>query len=168
MTPRSDTRAAVLGGIAGLACLALTSALTACSAEHTGIVGPTWQVTGLYLDPQDSGDLPASAAGLAAFSFGETTITGSTGCSRVQGIVRFSKEGATASARDADTLGFEQIDVEEITEDCQGGAAHVDSALRDLLTGEYKLSRPSEAELVLTQRAEAVDAPAIRLTTEAE
>ncbi|WPF65820.1 MULTISPECIES: hypothetical protein [unclassified Corynebacterium] len=164
MTLRSGTRTAVLSGITGLA---LASALTACSTDHDEIVGPTWQVTGLYLDPQDSGDLPASAAGLAAFSFGETTVTGSTGCSRIRGIVHFSKEGSISAAREADTLAFEQIDVEEVTEDCQGGVAHVDSTLRSLLTGEYELSQPSEAELVLTQRSTAVDAPAIRLTTDA-
>ncbi|WP_018117990.1 hypothetical protein [Corynebacterium mastitidis] len=149
-------------------------ALAACSPGHSAVVGPTWQVTGLYTDPGESGDLPADAAGRAALSFGEGTVTGSTGCSRIQGIVRFSAGGSPAAAQDADALTFDRVDIEsaENTGDasgtpCVGGAAHVDATLRELLSGEYALSRPSEAELVLTQRSEAVDAPAIRLTTNA-
>ncbi|KQB83145.1 hypothetical protein [Corynebacterium oculi] len=161
------TRPPLPTAVAALCGLTLAATLAACAAEPGAIAGPTWQVTGLYLDPRDSGDLPASVAGLAAFSFGETTITGSTGCARVQGIVRFSKDGSDSSAQEADAVTFEQIDVEDAPADCQGGAAHVDSALRDLLTGEYTLAQPSDAELVLTQRSQAVDAPAIRLTTDA-
>lgn len=170
---RCACAAALIGGAAAVA-------LAACSSEHSAVVGPTWQVTGLYTDPGESGDLPADAAGRAALSFGEGTVTGSTGCSRIQGIVRFSAGGSPAAAQDADALTFDRVDIEntENTENagdagdapgtpCVGGAAHVDATLRELLRGEYSLSRPSEAELVLTQRSEAVDAPAIRLTTNA-
>ncbi|MCH6197219.1 hypothetical protein MHT86_06880 [Corynebacterium mastitidis] len=160
--------AALLGGGAAAA------VLVACSPEYSAVVGPTWQVTGLYTDPGESGDLPADAAGRAVLSFGEGTVTGSTGCSRIQGIVRFSAEGSPAAAQDADALTFDRVDIENAENagdasdaPCVGGAAHVDATLRGLLRGEYSLSRPSEAELVLTQRSEAVDAPAIRLTTNA-
>ncbi|MBC3185674.1 hypothetical protein H7347_03640 [Corynebacterium sp. zg-331] len=151
--------------VAALCCLGL-GFLPGCAAEPDALVGPTWQVTGLYLKPGDSGELPSSAAGLAAFSFGETTVTGSTGCARVRGIVHFSKDGSPAAAREADALAFEHLDVEDAQADCRGGAAHVDAALRELLSGPYAVSRPSAAELVLTQRSEAIDAPVIRLTAD--
>ncbi|MDK8450069.1 hypothetical protein [Corynebacterium mastitidis] len=161
---RCACAAALIGGAAAVA-------LAACSSEHSAVVGPTWQVTGLYTDPGESGDLPADAAGRASLSFGEGTVTGSTGCSRIQGIVRFSAGGSPAAAQDADALTFDRVDIENTGDapgtPCVGGAAHVDATLRELLRGEYSLSRPSEAELVLTQRSEAVDAPAIRLTTNA-
>ncbi|KQB86229.1 hypothetical protein [Corynebacterium lowii] len=152
---------------ATLAATIAATALAACAQEHSAVVGPTWQVTGLYLDPTESGDLPASAAGLAMFSFGEGTIAGSTGCSRIQGIVNFTKDGESSPAQDADTVAFEQVDFEDRSEDCQGGAAYTDATLRDLLRGDFTIAQPSEAELVLTQRSDEVDAPAIRLTTNA-
>lgn len=154
--------------LAALSVALLTAAptLAACGDRETAVAGSTWQITGLWTTPGDSGMLPDAAAGRAQLIFGEATVTGSTGCAPIQGTVSFTQEGEPARAQEADAVTFEAVEIEAPDDSCQGTVRSVHEDLTGLLAPEtaYDLRHESEVELVLTQQGELVDRPAIRLS----
>lgn len=148
------------------ALVATVPLLAACGGQETAVAGSTWQITGLWTAPGDSGVLPGAAAGRAQLIFGETTVTGHTGCAPLQGTVSFTRDDAPSRAREADALTFGAVEVEAPAEGCEGPVRFVHEELVGLLAPEtaFDLRHESEVELVLTRQGEAVDQPAIRLS----
>lgn len=139
--------------------------LSGCSTpETTPVSGPTWQVTGIFMSEAEPGALPADAAGRAVLAFGDGTVTGNSGCGPIQGAVRFSRDGESASPTDADQVTFEQVTITE-RKGCEGGRKHVHDQLDELLQGPYRLQYISDSELSLTRDDGAIDSPIIRLTS---
>lgn len=149
-----------------VALVAAVPLLASCGEQPTAVAGSTWQITGLWTAPGDSGVLPDTAAGRAQLIFGEATVTGSTGCAPIQGTVSFTHEGDPSRAQEADAVTFEAVEIEAPGEDCAGPVRFVHEELVELLAPQtpYDLRHESEVELVLTQRGAPVDRPAIRLS----
>lgn len=145
---------------------AATPALVACADQPPLVHGTAWQITDLYLEPGTPSALPDTIAGRATLIFGETSVVGSTGCAPIQGAVTFTREGQASSVENADAVIFEEVEFEVADQQCVGQAAFIHDQLHSLLSGGFDLERVSDHEMVLTQQAEEIDSPAIRLSTE--
>lgn len=141
--------------------------LSACGgAQNSRIVGGSWQISDLYVDPETPSVVPESIRGQASMVFGETSVVGNTGCAPFQGSVTFTQEGEASRADDADRISFDDVrfqDPDPAT--CIGQAVYVDQQLRDLLTGDFMVSAPEDFELLLTRDAAEVNPPAIGLSS---
>lgn len=121
--------------------------------------GQTWQVVGVYTDPELPGDLPADAAGAVNFGVRGSHFKGSTGCADVSGTYTEADGRVELSDVKVADPGA-----------CGGGARHTHDQLAGLLVdgASYTLKRLSDYEVVLTAGGEgdddpAADRPAIRL-----
>lgn len=153
-------------GAATAALLLSATLLSACGAESSSrITGGSWQISNLYLDPQNPSAVPEAVLGRASLVFGETSVVGDTGCSSFQGKVSFHRDGEVSRADEAEMLTFEEVHFN--TPDpatCTGQVVHLDAQLRELLQGDFRLSEPEEFQLVLTRDSDEVDPPALRLS----
>ncbi|MFV8396043.1 META domain-containing protein [Corynebacterium hindlerae] len=134
----------------------LASAALLCAATVTGCatsetpMSTTWQITNIYINPET----PSEPPNPAFMVFGNSTVTGNTGCSQFQGMVQFSPsvdEPERAQFRDM------QFDVA----DCVGPQQFYHQKLTTILQGDFKVRR-SEDEMVLTKVGE-LDPPGVRL-----
>lgn len=141
-----------------LAVIGLTGLVSACAApqESTGVVGPMWQVTDIYTEPENPSAVPPSAAGAAALVFGETSATGFTGCSPIQASVTFDAEESV--------LTFDEVAI-PAPEDCTGGSAWTHESMSSLVQpgNSFDMRRPSPSEMVLTLRVDEINRPSLRL-----
>lgn len=138
--------------------------LAGCSgAPTTEVAGSSWLVTDIWTLPGEPSTLPPHAAGTAQLAFGGQSVTGTTGCARLQGTVAFTRDGATASATDADTLRIDRLETEPAPADC--ASAWVHENLVDIITpgATFDVHR-SGRSLVLTLQGEGVDRPAVGLS----
>lgn len=142
--------------------------LAACAESDTSspITGTNWQITNLFLAPETPSALPDLVAGRASLVFGQSSAAGSTGCAPFQGQVTFSSDGEPTSPQDADRVSFDLMDIEVPVEGCVGQAMFIHQELSRLLDGEFDLELLSENELALTKVSDAVDPPAIRLSSD--
>lgn len=140
-----------------LAVLLLPLTLLGCRASDPWLQGPTWQVTGVYTDPANPGALPDAAAGRAELIFGESTLTGSTGCARIAASAVGNKDAATVEITD--------LHIEDPGPYCVGATRHVHDQLADILAGNFKVTFPSDTEAVLTADQPGPDPAAIHLAT---
>lgn len=146
-------------------CAAGALLIAGCATpETTPVSGPTWQVAGIFMSADEPGALPRDAAGRAVLAFGDGTVSGDSGCGPIQGSVTFSRDGLSASAKDADSVTFEQVTITE-TEPCEGGRAYVHGQLSTLLDGPYRMRHVSDTELSLIRDDGSVDSPIIRLVS---
>ena len=80
--------------------------LTACTPEPpAALADPSWQVTDIWTTP------PPQDAGRSGMAFCQQSLSGHTGCSRLQGTVAFTTGGHSASAEEADTLRIDHLEV---------------------------------------------------------
>lgn len=161
-----STFSPVKAGAATAALLLTTTLLSACGEESSSrIAGGSWQISNLYLDPQNPSTIPETVLGQASLVFGETSVVGNTGCASFQGVVSFHRDGEVSRADAAETLTFEEIhfDVPNPAT-CTGQVVYLDSQLRELLQGDFRLSEPEEFQLVLTRDSDEVDPPALKLS----
>ncbi|RNE49858.1 hypothetical protein C5L39_00330 [Corynebacterium alimapuense] len=139
--------------------------LSACTSPvEAPVIGTTWQITNIWLEPGEPSGLPGSAAGRANLVFGETSITGYSSCSAIQGSVSFTKEGEPASAEEADAISFGQVEIEPPEDNCASIRTH--EQLVELLSpgSAFDLRHQNDFELILTQQVEILDRPAIGLS----
>ncbi|WP_291314067.1 hypothetical protein [Corynebacterium sp. UBA2622] len=150
MRPRTAVAPVAVAG----AVLAGTLPGCASRGDTAGLNGPTWQIVGIYTDPDNTADLPADAAGRATLAFGGTSMHGQTGCAPLQAKV--SSQG--------DSLRLDDVRIDN-PGDCKGGARHVHDQLAGLFTSgaEFDVRHFGDAEAVLTRRGGEVNAPAIRV-----
>lgn len=128
-------------------------ALGACTPQPQ-VSDTTWQVTDIWTTPGDPSTLPPQDAGRAWLAFGEQSLSGNTGCSRLQGTVTFGGERAT--------LRIDRLEVEPVDAACPAAWTH--GRLVDLLQegAEFDVTH-AERFLILTQRSDDIDPPAIGL-----
>ncbi|GAB3704128.1 META domain-containing protein [Corynebacterium nasicanis] len=131
----------------------LALALTACSGEPE-VSDTTWQVTDIWTTPGDPSTLPPQDAGRAWLALGGQSLSGNTGCSRLQGTVTFSEDG--------ETLSIDHLEVDPAAADCPAERTH--GQLTELLRpgAEFAVHHAGRS-LTLTARSDAVDPPAIGL-----
>lgn len=141
------------------------SVLTACAEPSPSVIGSLWQVTNIWTAPGAPSALPPGDAGHANLIFGEISITGSTGCSAIQGAVTFTSEEQPSAAVDADTVTFDIVEIDPPAADCAHFWTH--EQMTDLITPgtSFDIRQDSEAELTLTLQGEEVDRPAISLSS---
>lgn len=162
-------------GAAGL-CVAV---LSGCGVESP-LSNTSWQVADVYTSPEYPSTVPDSIAGLVSINFGNTTISGFTGCVPLQGIVSFyqdaseksSSPGDPATEVKADILRVDSIEFDEVNEEnCTGHAQFIHDAMVEFFkASEYSLTRPSDHEVILTVRssdpqARFLEQPAVRLVS---
>lgn len=122
--------------------------LTACSTDIP--VSSTWQITNVYVKP----DTPSNVPEPAYLVFGETSVTGSTGCAQIQGRVSFSP------SYDAPTsISFRDMNFEETH--CEGSQRYFHDQLVVLLSGEMAVKKQGD-EMLLSKTGE-LDKPGVRL-----
>lgn len=142
---------------------------TACGERpqaEAAIVGPTWTVTDAYREPGAPSALPPTVAGSVTMSFGESSVTATTGCGQLQAVVTFVDAGKPARAQDADALTVEDAELSEAG-DCDDSARRVHSLVTEMFaTGEtLDFSPQTHGELLISMTTHAVDNPSLRLAT---
>lgn len=147
--------------------VAAATLLAGCGAnndEENSMVGPTWQVVSLYLNPGDPDELPASAAGGARLVFGESSLVGNTGCAPLQAAATFSDGEETVPTIDATEMTIDNIDYLE-SEECAGGSVYVHESMQEMLSegSTFEIDHLNDTEIVLTMDTEEVDSPSLRL-----
>lgn len=164
MRPRVIAAALLVAG-------GLGASLSACShnpQEALGSMQTSWQVTNVYTEPNTPSSLPPEIAGRAVMVFGDSTVTGDTGCAPFHGSASFTKDGKAAPADQADRVEFSHLDLDTkrvSDESCPGASRHFHDALVQLIQGPLKVRFEGDTGLVLTEDSERVNAPAMRLTT---
>lgn len=130
--------------------LALATACTPAPApDAEPLIGPTWQVTGVFTDPATPGGVTSDAE----LIFGRATLTGTTGCARFNARAHYDT--------DADTIEVTRLTMDEPDPQCAGVARHVHDQLAGILEGTFDVSHPSDTEVVLTKAGDGPDRPAI-------
>lgn len=139
--------------------------LTACAEPSPTVVGSLWQVTNIWSTPGAPSALPPGAAGHANLVFGEISVTGSTGCSAIQGAVTFTSDEQPSSVVDADAVTFDLVEIDPPADDCANAWTH--HQLAELITpgASFDLHQESDVELTLTVQGEEIDRPAIGLSS---
>lgn len=134
-----------------LACSAVlsTAVLSGCAPEEVPM-STTWQITNVYVTE----DKPSQSPGSAYLIFGNSTVTGSTGCGQFQGLVAF-----TPSFDAPEKARFSDMKFAEPT--CQGSGRYFHDQLVTLLDGEFEVRRQSD-EILLSKPTE-LDRPGVRL-----
>lgn len=145
--------------------LGATVLLSGCATEPTAeVMGASWLVTDIWTAPGEPSALPDGAAGRSRLAFGERSVSGHTGCAPLQGTVRFTREGQDADVESANTLTVDRLEFGDTEENCSAARVH------DQLTGLIEPGavfdvRHEDRALVLTLRTDAVDRPAIGLSS---
>ncbi|MEJ5998915.1 META domain-containing protein [Corynebacterium sp. H130] len=131
-----------------LAALACACALSACSTDIP--MSTTWQITNVYVSDQFPSQVPEPAY----LVFGGSTVTGSTGCSQIQGRVHFSP-----NADQPEKASFSDMNFQDPT--CEGSQRFFHDQLTNLLAGEFEVKKSGD-ELLLTKTGE-FDRQGVRL-----
>lgn len=126
--------------------------------------GPTWQVVALYRHPGETSNIPDSVAGKVHLVFGDSSLTGNTGCSQIQGRVKFLTNHRPSPADGAQQVIFEHMHLDPPA-GCEGAALHSHDVMRSMLHGKYDIVWENDREVLLRRPAgeHGVDVPAIRL-----
>lgn len=126
--------------------------------------GPTWQVVALYRHPGETSNIPDSVAGKVHLVFGDSSLTGNTGCSQIQGRVKFLTNHRPSPADGAQQVIFEHMQLDPPA-GCEGAALHSHDVMRSMLHGKYDIVWENDREVLLRRPAgeHGVDVPAIRL-----
>lgn len=135
------------------------------AAEAQGkFAGPTWQVVALYRHPGETSNIPDSVAGKVHLVFGDSSLTGNTGCSQIQGRVKFLTNHRPSPADGAQQVIFEHMHLDPPA-GCEGAALHSHDVMRSMLHGKYDIVWENDREVLLRRPAgeHGVDVPAIRL-----
>ncbi|AKK11836.1 META domain-containing protein [Corynebacterium uterequi] len=128
--------------------------LSGCAGPEPGLVGPQFSVTDLYLQPGQPSSLPPASAGTVTLSFGDASLTGTTGCAPLQGVT---------------TLDGDRLHIDALTADpdgqCDPGQRRIhDVVVKMLAPGtDFRVSNRGPGEFVLTSNDGALDAPSMRL-----
>lgn len=151
--------------LAVVAALSAAVALTACGTEEGRIVGKNWQVIGIYTTPDAPSAIPETVAEVPDMVFGESTLIGTTGCTRYRAEVSYLDNNAAANIRDADTLRIDELVFDEQASACEGEGAWIHNRLTQILNqgSEYGMKLDPNDELILTVRDGQVDSPSLRL-----
>lgn len=128
--------------------VALLACVAGCSNDIP--MSTTWQVSNVYVSP----DTPSQVPEPAYLVFGDSTVTGSTGCGELQGRVSFSP-----NAQHPERAMFRDMNVSDAS--CSGPQRFFHDQLVTLLTGEVEVKRERD-EMLLT-KTDGVDRPGIRL-----
>lgn len=131
-----------------LAVLVCGVALTACSNEIP--MSNTWQVTNVYTSP----DVPSQVPVPAYLVFGDSTVTGSTGCAEIQGRVSFTPDAAQPTHASFRDMNFRDAS-------CEGSQRFFHDQMVALLGGELEVKKEKD-EMLLT-KTDGLDRPGIRL-----
>lgn len=128
------------------------------------LAGPTWQVVDLYRHPGETSNIPDSVAGKVNLVFGDSSLTGNTGCSQIQGRIKFLTNHRPSQADGAHQVIFEHMHLDPPS-GCEGAALHSHDVMRDMLHGKYDIVWENDREVLLRRPAgeHGVDVPAIRL-----
>lgn len=140
-------------------------AADAPASEAQGkFAGPTWQVVALYRHPGETSNIPDSVAGKVHLVFGDSSLTGNTGCSQIQGRVKFLTNHRPSPADGAQQVIFEHMQLDPPA-GCEGAALHSHDVMRSMLHGKYDIVWENDREVLLRRPAgeHGVDVPAIRL-----
>lgn len=140
-------------------------AAEAPASESQGkFAGPTWQVVALYRHPGETSNIPDSVAGKVHLVFGDSSLTGNTGCSQIQGRVKFLTNHRPSPADGAQQVIFEHMHLDPPA-GCEGAALHSHDVMRSMLHGKYDIVWENDREVLLRRPAgeHGVDVPAIRL-----
>lgn len=140
-------------------------AATPDAAAASGkLAGPTWQVVDLYRHPGETSGIPDSVAGKVNLVFGDSSLTGNTGCSQIQGRIKFLTNHRPSPADGAHQVIFEHMHLDP-PNGCEGAALHSHDVMRDMLHGKYDIVWENDHEVLLRRPAgeHGVDVPAIRL-----
>lgn len=137
------------------------AAATGCAAAGddgvaASLAGPTWQIVGVYTDPNLPGDLPGDAAGTASLTFGARSMKGQTSCAPLRATI--TAEGTH--------LRLDEVEIDDAG-NCTGGARHTHDQLAGILTpgASFEVRRYGDAEALLTSNRGELNSPSIRVMT---
>ncbi|AFM08053.2 hypothetical protein [Corynebacterium pseudotuberculosis] len=144
----------------------LAIGLTGCGEKKQQVAGSQWQVTNVYTTPEFPNEVPDAIAGSVMMSFGDSSMTGFTGCAPFQGKVSFSAEGKQDVApQDADRLTVQAVKFQPIDDaTCEGRTRYIhDSLVSIIVDASFNVRHDSPDVMTLLRSGDSVDAPAIRL-----
>lgn len=128
--------------------LGCAATLTACAQDIP--LSTTWQVTNVYVSP----DTPSHVPEPAYLVFGDSTVTGSTGCAEIQGRVSFSPDANRPTHATFRDMNFSDVS-------CQGTQRFFHDHMAQMLDGEFEVKKEND-EMLLT-KTDGLDRPGIRL-----
>lgn len=139
--------------------------LASCGSDTVEMTDSTWLVTNIYTDPNESNSISNLVISQPSLDFGNSSLSGFTGCVPFTGRAEFFQNGEQSSVLDADYVTLSSLDFDKLPDDCQGQELKVHNELVDLLPGSFEISRTSGSEILLTSDVDELDRPAIRLVS---
>lgn len=128
--------------------LACAFALAGCATDIP--MSTTWQIANVYV----STDTPSQVLEPAYLVFGDSTVTGSTGCAAIQGRVSFKPD-----AKNPTSVNFRHVNISEPS--CDGAQRFFHDHMVSMLSGEFEVKKERD-EMLLT-KTDGMDRPGIRL-----
>ncbi|AZA08492.1 hypothetical protein [Corynebacterium pseudopelargi] len=141
----------------------LSVCLGAC-AQPEPIQNVQWQVTNLYTTPEYPSELPDAVAGAVTLTFGASSMTGDTGCARLQAVVDYdTKDPAEAKEMTVREIEFDPIDEKQ----CTGHARFVHDHMVEILhDGHFDIRpEPNSSAKVLLKQSDQFQRPGLRIAT---
>ena len=167
--PRARAAAATALGVVTL--------LAACGSEDDApqpagddrIVDKQWQVVSINIAPDAASTIPESITHAPAFSFGESTMVGTTGCTRLAARLSYTADDERENIRDGKKLHFDEVKYDDTDKDCEGGSVWADNLLRKLISSDndFIYTVNSNNQLILELDTDEVDSPSIKLVSRA-
>jgi hypothetical protein len=158
-------RSAARAVVACTAALLGVVTLTGCADTTIRTVDSTWLVTNIYTSPDEDNVVSNLVVTQPSITFGQRSVTGTTGCTQFQGFVTYTDNGGSADIDDADHITFTELVVDSLPDDCQGQERLIHQTLVDLLPGTFELNRRSDSEILLVADVDDIDRPSIRLVS---
>ncbi|GGG80385.1 hypothetical protein [Corynebacterium pelargi] len=146
----------LLGGCLG-------ASLGACSQPEP-VQNVQWQVTNVYTTPEYPSEVPDSVAGAVTLTFGASSLTGSTGCARLQAVVDYdTKDPSEAKEMTVREIVFDPIDEQQ----CTGHARFIHDHMVDILhDGRFDIRpEPNSSAKVLLKQSDQFQRPGLRIAT---
>lgn len=168
MNTQTHTRR-LLPAILGVAAL-----LGGCATGEIPMSQSTWLVSNIYTTPGEIDVVSDLVRTQPTLDFGNSSLSGHTGCVPFQGSVEFLRDGERSVIDDADQLRLSELRFADLPEDCQGQERLIHESLVELLPGSFGLTRRSAGELLLRSESGesgadsesgVLDPPSIRLVS---
>ncbi|WP_234462040.1 hypothetical protein [Corynebacterium macginleyi] len=176
-TATGDTGTGLSRMAAALATLGAVTLLAACGSQDEGpqpagddrIVDKQWQVVSINIAPDAASTIPESIPNAPEFSFGESTMVGTTGCTRLAARLTYTANNERENIRDGNKLHFDEVKYDDTYENCEGGSVWADNLLRNLFTSDnnFIYTINSNNQLILELDTDEVDSPSIKLVSRA-
>lgn len=158
-----------------VAALGAVTLLAACGSEDDAprpagddrIVDKQWQVVSINTAPDAASTIPESIPHAPEFSFGESTLVGTTGCTRLAARLTYTTDDERENIRDGNKLHFDEVKYDDTDEDCEGSSVWADNLLRNLITSDndFIYTVNSNNQLILELDTDEVDSPSIKLVS---